>query len=56
MIADLHIWRLGPGHLGAILCVATPHARAPAHYRERLADFPSLSHLTVEVHRVEKIA
>jgi cation diffusion facilitator family transporter len=55
-IADLHIWRLGPGHLGAILCIATPHARAAPHYRERLAGFPSLSHLTVEVHRIERMA
>ena len=52
-IADLHLWRLGPGHLGAILCVATRHARAPDHYRTRLAGITSLSHLTVEVHRIE---
>ncbi len=51
-IADLHLWRLGPGHLGAILCVATRHARAPDHYRTRLAGITSLSHLTVEVHSV----
>ena len=23
-IADLHLWRLGPGHLGAIVSVVTP--------------------------------
>ena len=22
-LADLHLWRLGPGHLGAILSIAT---------------------------------
>lgn len=48
-VRDLHIWRLGPGHLGAILSVATDHARGAAYYRERLAHFKSLSHLTVEV-------
>ena len=26
-IADLHLWRLGPGHLGAIVCVDTHLAR-----------------------------
>ncbi len=53
ILADLHLWRLGPGHLGAILCVATPHARAPDHYRARLAGFPTLSHLTIEVHQTQ---
>ena len=48
-IADLHLWRLGPGHLGAIVSVITRQARGPAYYRARLATFPSLSHLTIEV-------
>jgi len=48
-IADLHLWRLGPGHLGAILAVSTSERRGPDYYRARLARFRSLSHLTVEV-------
>jgi Co/Zn/Cd efflux system component len=48
-IADLHLWRLGPGHLGAIVSVVTRQARGQAYYRARLAAFPSLSHLTIEV-------
>ncbi len=48
-VTDLHLWRLGPGHLGAIVSVATTKARDAAHYRQRLAKFPDLSHLTVEV-------
>ncbi len=50
-IADLHLWRLGPGHLGAIVSVVTPSARSEADYRARLARFRSLSHLTIEVRR-----
>jgi len=50
-IADLHLWRLGPGHLGAIVSVVTPSARSEADYRARLARFQSLSHLTIEVKR-----
>ncbi len=50
-LTDLHVWRLGPGHLGAIVSVATNQAREPAFYRERLARFRSLSHVTVEVQR-----
>jgi cation diffusion facilitator family transporter len=48
-LADLHLWRLGPGHLGAIISVITTQARDPAYYRAKLARFRSLSHLTVEV-------
>ena len=48
-VTDLHVWRLGPGHLGAIVSIATSSRREPAHYRQRLADFADLSHVTVEV-------
>jgi cation diffusion facilitator family transporter len=48
-VADLHLWRLGPGHLGAIVAVSTAGNRDSGFYKERLARFPSLSHLTVEV-------
>jgi cation diffusion facilitator family transporter len=50
-LADLHLWRLGPGHLGAIVSVVTGQAREADYYRNRLAQFKSLSHLTVEVAR-----
>jgi cation diffusion facilitator family transporter len=49
-LCDLHLWRLGPGHIGVIVSVATAMPRAPTFYRERLAPFRSLSHVTVEVH------
>lgn len=48
-VTDLHLWRLGPGHLGAIVSVATSARREAAHYRRRLAHFHDLSHVTVEV-------
>jgi cation diffusion facilitator family transporter len=48
-LADLHLWRLGPGHVGAIISVITTEAREADYYRARLARFRSLSHLTVEV-------
>ncbi|PRH86903.1 cation transporter [Labrys okinawensis] len=48
-VADLHLWRLGPGHLGAILAIASAHPREPDFYRGKLAMFPSLSHVTIEV-------
>jgi cation diffusion facilitator family transporter len=48
-VADLHVWRVGPRHLAAIVSVVTEAPRPPAAYRERLASFPDLVHVTVEV-------
>jgi cation diffusion facilitator family transporter len=48
-LTDFHVWRLGPGHLGAIVSVTTCEQRGPDYYQARLARFRSLSHVTVEV-------
>jgi cation diffusion facilitator family transporter len=50
-LSDLHLWRLGPGHLGAIVAVTTAKPRGAEFYHARLSHFPALSHLTVEVRR-----
>jgi cation diffusion facilitator family transporter len=50
-IADLHVWRVGPGHLAVVLTVVTHHARTPGHYKNLLAGIDLLSHVTVEVER-----
>ena len=50
-VADLHVWRLGPGHLGAIVSVATATDRDESYYRPKLARFPALSHVTIEMIR-----
>jgi cation diffusion facilitator family transporter len=52
-VTDLHLWRLGPGHLGAIVSVATTGKCEAAHYRQRLARFADLSHVTVEVQHAD---
>ena len=50
-LLDLHVWRLGPGHFGAVLAVVTQVAqRGPAFYHEVLRRYTGLSHITVEVH------
>ena len=48
-LTDLHLWRLGPGHLGAVVSVMTAAERDCNFYRARLRQFASLSHITVEV-------
>jgi Co/Zn/Cd efflux system component len=48
-LTDLHLWRLGPGHLAAILSVATQRQRGPEYYGSLLRRFRFLSHVTVQV-------
>jgi len=48
-LADLHLWRVGPGHVAAIISVATSQPRDPQYYHARLARYSVLSHVTVEV-------
>ncbi len=48
-VADLHLWRLGPGHFGAIVSIVTGQARDVHFYRAALGRFAGLSHLTIEV-------
>ena len=50
-IADLHVWRLGPGHHGAIVSLVADEPLPVDVYKARLSDIAELSHVTVEVHR-----
>jgi cation diffusion facilitator family transporter len=49
-ISDLHLWRVGPGHLAGIISLVSDHPESPRSYKQRLSDLP-LSHLTIEVER-----
>lgn len=49
-VADLHVWRLGPGHAGLIAAVVSDRPQAPIVYKERLTGLTGLSHVTIEVH------
>jgi cation diffusion facilitator family transporter len=48
-IADLHIWRVGPGHNAAVVSLVSDRPEAPASYKSRLAGLSGLSHVTIEV-------
>jgi cation diffusion facilitator family transporter len=53
-LVDLHVWRLGPGHFGAVISVVSQVARrGPAFYHALLNRCKGLSHITVEVHQPE---
>ena len=54
-IADLHIWRVGPGHFAVIISLVSHTPKPPAYYKALLQSFVKfdgvnkLSHITVEV-------
>jgi subfamily B ATP-binding cassette protein MsbA len=48
-VADLHVWRVGPGHHAAIVSLVTHAPLEASAYKDRLADIASLSHVTVEI-------
>jgi len=50
-LVDLHLWRLGPGHLGAIVAIETASERETSHYREAAMKVGRFSHLTIEIVR-----
>jgi cation diffusion facilitator family transporter len=49
-VADLHLWRLGPGHRGLIVSLVSPDPVSAETVKEALRRrHPDLSHVTVEV-------
>jgi len=56
-VVDLHVWRLGPGHMSAILSVATDESNHDSRfYHSTLKRFKGLSHVTVEVQPAQAMA
>ena len=49
-VADLHLWRLGPGHQAVIVTLVSDNPVSPDRYKEMLAEVGRFSHATVEVH------
>lgn len=48
-IADLHVWRIAPGQLAAVLTIVARTPQPAAHYKTLLAGITGLSHTTIEV-------
>ncbi|MFM0758187.1 CDF family Co(II)/Ni(II) efflux transporter DmeF [Paraburkholderia strydomiana] len=49
-VVDLHVWRVGPGHMSAVVSVATGEPKRDSRfYHAVLERFKGLSHVTVEV-------
>jgi cation diffusion facilitator family transporter len=52
-VTDLHIWRVGSHHLSAIVSVVTHYPKPPDHYKQLLAGYDEMAHVTVEVNQCE---
>ncbi|MDD5272137.1 MAG: CDF family Co(II)/Ni(II) efflux transporter DmeF [Methylovulum sp.] len=56
-VADLHIWRVGPGHFAVIVSLVSHQPQSPDYYKAllkpfyRLKGLGELSHITVEVNQ-----
>lgn len=49
-VADLHLWRLGPGHHGLIVSLVSPDPISAEGVKDKLRKhYPDLSHVTIEV-------
>ena len=51
-VSDLHVWRVGPGHLAAIIALRSANPASPSTYRRKLSEVSGLSHVTIEVEPV----
>lgn len=50
-VSDLHLWRVGPGHVAAIVSIVTHEPKEPVVYKAKLDGIEGLSHVTIEVNR-----
>ena len=48
-VTDLHVWKVGPSHLAAIVSLITHSKTSVTEYRELLSEIKHLEHITVEV-------
>jgi cation diffusion facilitator family transporter len=51
VVTDLHLWRIGPHDVAAIISVATHDPRPPEYYKRVASEVMSLAHVSVEVNR-----
>ena len=48
-IADLHVWKVGPTHIAAVISLVTDDPKPPGYYKNLLKGMKVLSHVSVEV-------
>lgn len=55
-VADLHLWRVGRQQYAAIASIVADAPRSSADYRARLAGYPALVHLSLEINQCPGVA
>lgn len=48
-VSDIHIWKVSADHYAAMISLVTHQPKAVNEYKQLLAEFDKLSHLTIEV-------
>jgi cation diffusion facilitator family transporter len=54
-VVDLHVWEIGPNARACLASLVAVEPRAPSEYAERLRKVTQLAHITIEVHRSERL-
>ena len=49
LVADLHVWKVGPGKLAALVSIVSDEPEAPEYYKALMESRVVLAHTTVEV-------
>ena len=52
-ISDIHVWRVGPHHLSAIISIVTHFPKSPEYHKTLLSAYDEINHVTVEVNKCE---
>ena len=52
-ITDIHVWKVGPHHLAALITLVTHYPRSSSEYKKLLTGFDQLKHITIEVIKCE---
>jgi cation diffusion facilitator family transporter len=53
LVADLHVWQVGPQQMSVIVTVVTHFPKSPDHYKKLVNDFLGNTHITVEVQKCD---
>ena len=48
-VSDIHVWRVSAHHLSAIVSIVTHYPKSPDYYKNLLAEYDEIAHVTVEV-------
>tara|TARA_R110002095_G_scaffold203677_1_gene185762 strand:- start:360 stop:731 length:372 start_codon:yes stop_codon:yes gene_type:complete len=54
-VSDLHLWRVGPGHMALMVSLVSHQPKPVEHYKQLLAVIARLSHITIEVHGRDRV-